>query len=66
MAKTKIKYKGITLVILSVLGISFLLFNGILQAFEFFIKYQIYGFIIFFLSFSFSVWYAIMENSDGK
>ena len=62
----KIKYKGIILIILSIIGITFLLFNGILQAFEFFIKYQIYGFVIFAFSFIFSVIYSFIENSDGK
>ena len=66
MSKVKIKYKGITLIILSIIGITFLLFNGIFQAFEFFIKYQIYGFIFFAFSFIFSVIYAFIENSDGE
>ena len=62
----KIKYKGIVLVILSVIGITFLIFNGIFQGFEFLIKYQIYGFVFFILSFVSSIIYAFIENSDGK
>ena len=66
MSKVKIKYKGITLAILSVVAIAFLIFNTIFQTFEFILKYQAIGYILFFASFIFSVVYAFIENKDGK
>ena len=62
----KIKYKGITFAIFSVIALTFILFNGVLQSFELLLKYQILGILFFTLSFIFSVVYAFIENSDGK
>lgn len=60
------KYLGITLSILSAIGISFLLFNNVLQAVEFFVKYGNSSMIVLLVCFISSTTYAIVENLDGE